>query len=165
LVQLPALLDLALELAGNDYSHQLRYDFRDLAIHKEYAEGLPPVRCEATEIQQVFLNLLANGAQAMADKEYPPGETPSFRLRIEADDDQVRVEIADNGPGIPEEFRRRIFEPFFTTKEAGQGTGLGLSLCYFIVTEHYHGTLDVLSEEGCGTRFLITLPCRHDDRA
>ena len=80
-------------------------------------------------MQQVFYNLIRNGAQAMAVQ----GQTACFSLRAMQRDGAVRVEIEDNGPGMPEEVRKRIFEPFFTTKRAGEGTGLGLSVSYYIV--------------------------------
>lgn len=70
----------------------------------------------------------------------------------------VRVEIADNGPGMTEEVRRRVFEPFFTTKPVGVGTGLGLSVSYFIISEHLGGTLAVTSQPGAGATFIIRLP-------
>jgi signal transduction histidine kinase len=103
------------------------------------------------------LNILKNGAEAMSeivDKEGPS----TFILRVREDGEWVRVEIEDNGPGLQEEIRRRIFEPFFTTKPVGQGTGLGLSVSYFIITENHGGEMDAQVVEGGGTRFVIRLP-------
>ena len=86
------------------------------------------------------------------------GRTPRFGLRVLRDEDMVRVEIEDNGPGMDEATRKRAFEPFFTTKPPGSGTGLGLSVSYFIVTEDHGGTVTVESSPGAGTRFVIRLP-------
>jgi signal transduction histidine kinase len=70
----------------------------------------------------------------------------------------VRLEVRDNGPGMTPEVRKRVFEPFFTTKEAGIGTGLGLSVSYFIITQNHGGTMDVASTLGQGSNFIIRLP-------
>ena len=79
-------------------------------------------------------------------------------MRVLGDGEMVRVEIEDNGPGMDEATRRRVFEPFFTTKPPGLGTGLGLSVSYFIVTEDHGGTMSVESKPGVGARFIIRLP-------
>jgi PAS domain S-box-containing protein len=150
------LLDLSVELAENDYSLKKNYDFRKIAIIREYQQGVPLVTCEASKIQQVFLNILNNGAHAMYETR---NERPSqFILRVMSERDMVRVEIEDNGPGMTDSVRRRIFEPFFTTKKVGLGTGLGLSVSYFIITEHHEGTLHAESSPGRGARFIIRLP-------
>jgi signal transduction histidine kinase len=86
------------------------------------------------------------------------GHSPRFVLRVLPEGSLVRVEIEDNGPGMDEATRRRVFEPFFTTKPPGIGTGLGLSVSYFIITEDHGGTLSVESAFGGGTRFIIRLP-------
>lgn len=74
------------------------------------------------------------------------------------------IEIEDNGPGIDEKTRKRIFEPFFTTKQVGMGTGLGLSVSYFIISENHGGTMNVQSKPGRGARFIIRLPFERIDR-
>jgi PAS domain S-box-containing protein len=153
---LAALLDATLELAQNDYDLKKRYDFRQINIIRKYDPNMPEVACEASKIQQVFLNILKNGAQAMAENpEQPP---PHFILRVAMDDGRARVEIEDNGPGMEAGVRKRIFEPFFTTKPVGVGTGLGLSVSYFIVTENHGGSMAVSSSPGLGSRFVILLP-------
>ncbi len=83
---------------------------------------------------------------------------PRFILKLATENDFVVIEIQDNGPGIPANIRKRIFEPFFTTKEVGIGTGLGLSVSYFIITEGHGGELEVKSVPGRHTRFIIRLP-------
>jgi signal transduction histidine kinase len=83
---------------------------------------------------------------------------PTIRIRTKSDEYFARIEIEDNGPGIPEEVRKRIFDPFFTTKPVGEGTGLGLSVSFFIIVSHHHGTIEAESSPGEGTRFIIRLP-------
>jgi two-component system NtrC family sensor kinase len=107
------------------------------------------------QLHQVLVNMVANAHQAMRKSSTP--RRISITTRSEPASRQVRLEIADSGPGIPAEIRAKIFEPFFTTKPPGQGTGLGLSLCRGIVEEH-GGAITVVSEPGQGTTFVITLP-------
>lgn len=153
---LAELLDLSVELAGNDYNLKKNYDFRKIEIIREYQQGLPLVPCEASKIQQVFLNILNNGAHAMYEtREMRP---PRFILRTYSQGDMLQVEIEDNGPGMTDAVRRRIFEPFFTTKKVGLGTGLGLSVSYFIITEHHGGTLSAESSPGRGAKFIVRIP-------
>jgi PAS domain S-box-containing protein len=151
------LLDKTVELASTDYDLKKQYDFKTIEIVREYQDHLPYVPCEGAKIQQVFLNLLRNGAQAMQDAGL---QNPSFVLRTRYEEAQgmVYVEIEDNGPGMDEDTRRRAFEPFFTTKPVGVGTGLGLSVSYFIVTKNHAGEMDVVSEPGRGTTFIVGLP-------
>ena len=153
---LPELVEKVLELAGTDFSLKKQFDFRNIRIVREFAPDLPPVSCEAGKIQQVLLNLLKNGAQAM--QEDTGRKEPCFIIRLAEETGLLRIEIEDNGPGMEAEVRKRIFEPFFTTKTVGSGTGLGLSVSYFIITETHGGTMDVRSEPGRGTTFIIRLP-------
>ena len=158
---LGALLEQTVELAQTDYDMKKRFDFKQIQIVRAFDNTVPPVPCEASKIQQVFLNILKNGAEAMA--EIPdPKALPTFTLRVNDDGLWVRVEIEDNGPGMDAKTRRRIFEPFFTTKPVGRGTGLGLSVSYFIITENHGGKMDVFSENEAGTRFVIRLPKKTD---
>jgi len=158
------LLDRTLELAANDYDLRKRYDFRQIEVLRLYDSGMPAVPCEGSQVQQVFLNLLKNGAAAMAGRNSERIElglepvTPRFVLRIEREGGHAVVEIADNGPGMDEETRKRAFEPFFTTKGVGEGTGLGLSVSYFIITENHGGTMEIVSAPERGARFIIRLP-------
>lgn len=158
---LGALLEQTVELAQTDYDMKKSYDFKHIQIVRALDDGVPPVPCEASKIQQVFLNILKNGAEAMADVADRRTQ-PTFTLRVNDDGMWVRVEIEDNGPGMDAKTRRRIFEPFFTTKPVGRGTGLGLSVSYFIITENHGGKMDVFSENGEGTRFVIRLPKKTD---
>jgi PAS domain S-box-containing protein len=154
-VDVRALLDRTVELASNDYNLKKQYDFRRIDIVREYENDTPLVPCEESKIQQVFFNLIQNGAQAMS---VAGTANPRFVFRVRRDGENLRVEIEDNGPGMAEDVRRRIFEPFFTTKAVGEGTGLGLSVSYFIVVENHGGALEVDSAPGKGTVFTMTLP-------
>lgn len=157
------ILDKAVELvrSGHDLEHS--YNFKDIAVDREYGEGPFLARYDAGRLQQVFFNILNNGAQAMTFAMKETGREPRFTLRCSRANGTIRVEIADNGPGMPEEIRRRVFEPFFTTKKPGVGTGLGMSVSHFIVTEHLGGTVRVESVPGQGASFIIELPAAAEE--
>jgi len=112
---------------------------------------IPDIECMPSQINQVMMNLVVNAAQAMGEKR------GRITIRTGAQDDQVWVEVADSGAGMPPDTLKRIFEPFFTTKPVGKGTGLGLSLSYGIVQKH-QGRIEVESVVGQGTTFRVTLP-------
>jgi len=118
---------------------------------------IAPIVGSAAEIQQVVLNLLRNAIQAF-NAQGENNDQPRIQIKAYQQEGQAVLEITDNGPGMSQEVRRHIFDPFFTTKEVGQGTGLGLSVSYFIVTEHHSGRIEVDSELDKGTRFRIHLP-------
>lgn len=126
-----------------------------IRVIREFGE-LPMVECLAGKINQVFMNILNNAVHALTDHLDKIAD-PKITIRTRAFADHVVLEIEDNGPGIPEQVKHRIFEPFFTTKAVGKGTGLGLSIVYSII-ENHKGTLEVNSEEGQGTTFIISLP-------
>lgn len=151
------LLDHTIELASSDYDLRKKYGFRRIDIVREYDPTIPEVPCERTKIQQVFLNILKNSAQAMA-QEKDEGKEPLIALRVQRDGDTALIEIEDNGPGMDDATRKRVFEPFFTTKGIGDDTGLGLSVSYFIITKNHGGTLSVESTPGIGAKFIIRLP-------
>ena len=157
-----ALLDSSLELASNDYDMKKNFDFRKIKTIKEYDTNVPMVYCERNQIQQVFLNILKNSAEAMSEKEYAE-DVPRFIIKVFPRKEQVVIQIEDNGPGIDEASRKRIFEPFYTTKPVGQGTGLGLSVSYFIITDQHCGSMSVESNPGEWTRFTIFLPIHRGD--
>ncbi len=157
------LLDKTVELAANDYDLKRKYDFRGINIVREYDSEVADVRCDASTIQQVFFNLLKNSAQAIAnkiDQVSTPREDmkPEIILRMKQDGENVRIEFQDNGSGMDEETRKHIFEPFFTTKPVGGGTGLGLSVSFFIVRENHKGSIEVTSSPGESTTFVVILP-------
>ncbi|SDH53252.1 PAS domain S-box-containing protein [Pseudomonas flavescens] len=155
--QLPALIDQAVEIASNDFDLTESFDFKSLLIQREFDPALGPIPSIANELEQVLLNLLKNAAQAihLRDDDSVPG---SITLRTRLAPPWAEVQVEDNGVGIPEAVRKRIFEPFFTTKEVGQGTGLGLSVSYFIVTNNHKGQMEVHSRTGQGTCFTLRLP-------
>ena len=139
-------LEQGLESTLNIVWNELKYKAE---VKKEYA-GLPEIECIASQLNQVFMNLLVNAAHAIEERGI-------ITLRTGFDDSNVWVDIVDTGSGIKPEHLNKIFEPFFTTKPVGKGTGLGLSLAYGIIQRH-HGRLEVRSELGKGTAFRVTLP-------
>jgi len=139
----------------------------EIAVVKEY--GLTePVECYAAQLNQVFMNILDNAIGALEehrplDRQFYPEISIATRVAtLEDGRPGVEIEIADSGPGMPDEVRSRIFDPFFTTKPVGKGTGLGLSISYKIVCERHQGELICQSEVGCGTRFKIRIPSEFD---
>lgn len=153
---LDKIIDKTIALASTDYDLKKEYDFKQIEIIREYDNCLPAVPCQASKIQQVVLNVLTNGAQAMQEA---GTLKPKFVLRTFADParDMVCIEIEDNGPGMNKKTRKHIFDPFFTTKPMGVGTGLGLSVSYFIITENHKGEMMVESSPGAGAKFIIRL--------
>ncbi len=159
---LDRLLDETLNLVSSDYNLKKHFDFKKILIQREYDGALPPIPCDKGKLQQVFLNILQNGAHAMA--EFPEKTAPDrFILRTKACAGGLQVEIEDNGPGMIPEQSKRIFEPFFTTKPVGVGTGLGLSVSYFIITKNHNGSMEVKSVPGKGTNFIIRLPIQQEE--
>jgi PAS domain S-box-containing protein len=153
------LVENVLELAGKDYNLKKKHDFRNIDIVREYTDNLPLVPCTQTEIEQVVLNLLTNAGWAIAAWGQQCAPRITLRIWVEADVNAV-IEVEDNGPGMDEETRKKTFEPFFTTKPVGEGTGLGLSVSYMIITNNHGGSLEVESEPGKGARFIIRLPLK-----
>jgi PAS domain S-box-containing protein len=145
-IQLRGVLEAALRVAQNEIHHRAR-------LVTELAD-VPPLLGSAQRLEQVFLNLLVNAVQAL-----PDGRADN-EIRVTLDQaasGEAIVQVADNGPGIPEDVRSRIFDPFFTTKPVGIGLGLGLSICHGIVSAH-GGTISVESAPGRGTTFRVALP-------
>ena len=150
-----SLLDLGnvISSAARLLSHQQRGGRIDFQI--ETPADLPPVMGDAGQLQQVIIALATNAVDAM-----PGGGV--LKIISRRNGKSVVVEVSDSGVGIPPENVAKIFEPFFTTKEVGEGTGLGLAVCYGILTEH-GGSLDVQSTVGVGTTFTISLPATSED--
>ena len=148
-VRLNEVVRAAVELLA----YELRID--NVGVSLSLAEDLPSLWADGHQLHQVLVNIIANAHHALRRG----SARRQLSIATQSDDatQQVRLEIADTGPGIPAEIRAKIFEPFFTTKPAGQGTGLGLSLCRGIIEEH-GGIITVASEPGQGTTFTITLP-------
>lgn len=138
-------LDSTLVILRNQYKNRIE-------VVKEYDENLPTIDCYPGQLNQVFMNIIANAIQAIQDE-----GTITIKTENRPTEGNVRVIIADSGPGIPEHIKNKIFEPFFTTKDVGKGTGLGLSISLGIIGKH-HGSIELESEIGKGTKFIITLP-------
>jgi signal transduction histidine kinase len=154
---LPALIDQAVEIASNDFDLTIGFDFKGQAITRQFDPNLGPVPGTANELEQVLLNLLKNAAQAIHQRtnDSEPGR---IILRTRLSPPWAEIQVEDNGVGMTENIRKRTFEPFFTTKEIGQGTGLGLSVSYFIITNNHKGQMEVHSTPGQGTCFTLRLP-------
>jgi signal transduction histidine kinase len=129
--------------------HKLK---KGVTIKREYAPDLPRIQAYASELNQVWTNIIDNAVDAMNGK----GE---IRIKTYEEEERVVVEIVDNGPGIPQEIQSRIFEPFFTTKAPGHGTGLGLHISHDIIANRHHGQLTVESKAG-ETKFRAVLPVK-----
>ena len=136
---------------------QLR--LHQIEVELNLDESLPPIRADHNRLEQVFINLIINAMDAMEEKEEKEKKKIKKILSIRSylEDKKVVVTVSDTGVGIPEETINRVFEPFFTTKQVGKGTGLGLSISYGIIKE-YGGTIDIKSEEGAGTTFILKFP-------
>jgi len=155
-VNLIEALDAAVRLSAKDYDARKKYDFRNIDIRRAYSPQVGRVLAQKNQVEQVFLNLLTNAAQAIAARK--DLEQPRIELIARRDGAMARVDVIDNGIGMDEATRRRVFEPFFTTKDEKSGTGLGLSVSYFIVVEQLGGRLSVESQPGKGSRFTVLLP-------
>jgi len=143
------LLDGCLSLTGRQPL------FQNIRVEKDYQSSLPRIMADRAQLQQVFMNIIFNAAEAMEGK-------GTLTLRTYCDGgSEVVVEIADTGHGIRDEDKERIFEPFYSTKEVGKGTGLGLAISYGIIQKH-KGTIDVRSEPGRGATFIIRLPAKEE---
>ena len=155
-VQINALIEPALDLVA----YPLRSN--DIKVERALAEDLPEVQGDPDQLHQVLINLLINATQALEESE--PPRRIVLRTRHNAANDEVELEIADSGPGVPEELRRRIFEPFFTTKSETSGTGVGLAVCHGMVTAH-GGSLTVDNLPDGGACFRIRLPASGTETA
>ncbi|BAZ41377.1 integral membrane sensor signal transduction histidine kinase [Calothrix sp. NIES-4101] len=141
-----------------------------IEVIKNY-DNLPLVKCYAGQINQVFMNVISNAIDAIEEKievEKEQNSLPSSHISTSSgtitistsviDNQWVKIAIADNGTGIPEEIKQYIFDPFFTTKPVGKGTGMGMSISYQIITEKHDGKLECFSKPGAGTEFIIQIP-------
>lgn len=146
-VDLLAYIDSTLNIIKNEIKYKAK-------VVKQYSE-LPQVNCLPSQLNQVFMNLLVNAAQAIKNQ-------GNITIKTGVKDEKVWISVSDDGEGIPAENLTRIFDPFFTTKPVGKGTGLGLSVSYSIVQKH-GGTIEVESERGRGTTFTVWIPIQRSD--
>jgi signal transduction histidine kinase len=144
-VELHAGLEATLSL----FAHRLRGGVK---LTRDYDKSMPPLWAHGSELNQVWTNLIANALDAMKDKGH-------LRIRTRLKGDEVRVEISDDGPGVPEELQARIWEPFFTTKPMGKGTGLGLDIVQRIIERRHGGRIRLHSKPG-STTFCVELPLK-----
>jgi signal transduction histidine kinase len=132
-------------------------DFQRLQLATDFDTQVPQVSADADQLQQVFLNLLLNARDAM-----PEGGELRITTRHDARASEVVCEIADTGAGIAPEHLAHVFDPFYTTKPTGRGTGLGLAVCYGIITAH-NGRIELAPNDGQGTRVIVALPTQEGE--
>ena len=126
--------------------------FQNISIKKSYESDMPKITADSAQLQQVFINIILNAAEAMAGN-----GTLTLSTSLNLDNKYVEVKFSDTGQGIKEEDMKRLFEPFFSTKEVGKGTGLGLAISYSIIQQH-KGTIEAKSQVGKGSTFTVKLP-------
>jgi signal transduction histidine kinase len=147
-VNLNEAIDTTLKISHNFLKHRVE-------VVRDYGK-LPPLRCYPSQLNQVFLNLVTNAAQACESVD-DPNSKGTLTVVTRQENDNVIIEFSDTGIGIPPKHLNKVFEPFFTTKPVGKGTGLGLSIVYKIIEQH-EGKISVKSKVGEGTTFIIALP-------
>jgi signal transduction histidine kinase len=153
------LIDEALNLAY--HGARAQDQSFNITLERQFASTLKPIEVAPQEITRVFLNLFGNGFYAANKRAKDNGDgsfRPSLAVATRENCNTVEVRVRDNGVGIPPEIRDKLFQPFFTTKPTGEGTGIGLSISYDIVTQQHGGTITVESEPGAYTEFTIRLP-------
>jgi signal transduction histidine kinase len=147
---LPALVDQAMELCA----HHLRKADVSMIIRRQTAEEDPQVCVNASQIEQILVNLINNAEHALRSK---PADERFIVIASGVEGGMAFLSVTDTGCGIPDTLRQRIFDPFVSTKGIGEGTGLGLSICHGIATAH-NGAIEVVSGEGIGSTFTLRLP-------
>ena len=123
---------------------------KGIELMKNYDKSITEIECFPSQLNQVFLQIINNAIEFM-------GEEGTLTITTKNSSDHITIGIKDTGPGIPNDIQKKVFDPFFTTKDVGKGTGLGLAISFGIIKKH-GGTIEVKSEEGVGTEFVITLP-------
>jgi PAS domain S-box-containing protein len=149
--ELGALVENTVTVATNEWKYVAD-------INLELDANLPAVTCVPGEIGQVVLNMIVNASHAISDVVGTSGDKGQITIKTRLDGKFAELCISDTGSGIPEAVRSKIFDPFFTTKEVGRGTGQGLAIAHACVVEHHGGTIQVDTEEGRGTTFIVRLP-------
>ena len=158
-VDLNALIEETLNLAF--HGARAQDQSFNITLERDLDTGIAPIEVVPQDVTRVFLNLFGNGFYAAHKRRDEPNFKPNLKVTTRDLGEAVEVRVRDNGTGIPPEYRDRLFQPFFTTKPTGEGTGLGLSISYDIVTQQHRGTIEVDSEAGAFTEFMIRLPRRH----
>ncbi len=158
-VNINNLLQETLDLAAKDYDLKKKYNFGKIKIDYKLKENIPPVLLIREDIEQVILHLVRNSAQFMVDKKYGDHELgPALIIETDFDDKILSLRISDTGPGISRDILPKIFDPFYTTRKVGSGTGLGLTVAYFIITGRHNGSISIESTSPEGTTILIEIP-------
>jgi signal transduction histidine kinase len=148
---LNSIVETAVIMATNEWKYVADVD---LVI----SDALPPVVCDAGEISQAVLNIVVNAAHAIDEAGSRGADKGKIRIETACDRTHAEIRISDTGTGIPEHARPRIFEPFFTTKASGKGTGQGLAIARASVVDRHGGSLELTTELGRGTTFILRLP-------
>ncbi|MEM9218304.1 MAG: ATP-binding protein [Cyanobacteria bacterium P01_F01_bin.150] len=142
---------------------QHRLKLHPITIERHFGR-LPFVECYASQLNQVFMNILSNGIDALDElveqKTLQSHSSPKITISTVADSDNVCISIEDNGIGMPQTVQAQIFEPFFTTKSADKGTGIGMAISHQLIVEKHGGQIDCTSEKGIGTKFIIEIPIK-----
>ncbi len=148
-------IDVTITISKNEWKYFAK-------INTNYDKDLPLVMCSMDEVNQVLLNIIVNAAHAIEEKQKLTGMSDKGTISISTfkENNFIKITIADTGIGIPEENLYKIFDPFFTTKEVGKGTGQGLSIAYDIIVNKHFGSIDIKSEVGVGSTFIISLPTK-----
>ena len=156
---LAEIIDTCLFLASSDFDLKKNYDFKKIEIIKKYEPAYFEIHCDTGSFQQVILNILKNGAEAMQEMDHPPRYVISYRSIMLESRSYVQIEIEDNGPGMSRKrSKKESLSLFLQPNRLDWGQGPGLSVSYFIITENMQGELLVDSLPGRGTRFIIRLP-------
>ncbi|MBR1617449.1 HAMP domain-containing protein [bacterium] len=145
---IPKEIDTTLNILNNKYKNRI-------TVIKNYSPDVPKIEAYGGQLNQVFMNILDNAQDAMKDK-------GTLTINVDKIKDKVKIEFIDTGVGIPKENLKKVFDPFFTTKAVGKGTGLGMSISYRVINDH-HGTINVDSVVGKGTKFTIILPINYSE--
>jgi signal transduction histidine kinase len=149
-----------------EYANLAYHGFRaqdssfNVKFESSYDDSVGSINVVPQNLSRVFLNIINNACYSVHERKKEKGENfnPVLSITSQKLDDKTEIRIKDNGKGIPPEILEKVFNPFFTTKPAGKGTGLGLSMSYDIVATEHKGELQVVSEEGSGAEFIITIP-------
>ena len=159
MVDLNMLIDEALNLAY--HGARAQDQSFNITLERDLGDGIAPIEVNPQDMTRGFLNIFSNGFYAATRRARNGGDAgfvPTLKVTTREVSEMVEIHVRDNGTGIPAEIMDKLFQPFFTTKPTGEGTGLGLSITYDIVTKQHGGTIEVDSEVGEFTEFVVTLP-------
>lgn len=153
------IVNTAIELSSSGYELYQTKGHKGVHVIREFDDYVPDIFCASSEIEQVIINIIKNSAQAIASA-IKEGENKVGKIyvRIRREENYIRLEIEDNGPGMDAETKKKSLEPFFTTKGIGEGTGLGLFVSYFIITQKHKGSFGIETSPMLGTKIIIKLP-------